>query len=321
VQAKTAPRAGVVLHEYDDWPRGPIHLVIGEFDGVHIGHQAAVRALRDSARRDGATALAMHFDPIPIEYLAPEAPRSAITGAAERTQLLFEAGADAVAILRFTDDFAHQLPDEFVSGVMDAGEVKRVIVAPDFRFGHDRVGDIRILVGLGVQHGFAVDVIDTVHSERRVVTAALVRNALLAGDISDVNRLLGRTYSLVARAATDVRLRAKGLGYPAIDLLLPTDRLVPRDGVYAAWAVLNGERVGAVANAVLTTTANGALERHLEVHLLEHETAPHGESMQVLFVRRVRDEMRFASGWELARQIGRDVVAARVALGEDAAAR
>ena len=120
----TAPRASPVLLEYDNWPRGSLHLVIGEFDGVHIGHQAAVRALHDTARRDGGTALAMHFDPIPVEYLAPAAPRSAVTDTAERTQLLFEAGADAVVVVRFDDDFSHQLPDEFVSRVVDAGEVR-----------------------------------------------------------------------------------------------------------------------------------------------------------------------------------------------------
>lgn len=85
MHAMTPPRALPVLREYDNWPRGPLHLVIGEFDGVHIGHQAALRALKDSARRVGATALSMHFDPIPIEYLAPAAPRSALTDAAERT--------------------------------------------------------------------------------------------------------------------------------------------------------------------------------------------------------------------------------------------
>ena len=141
-----------VLHEYDDWPRGPLHLVIGEFDGVHLGHRAALRALRETARRDGATAIALHFDPIPIEHLAPAAPRSALTDAAERTELLFDAGADAVAVVRFTDDFAHQLPDEFVSRLVDAGQVRRVVVGSDFRFGHDRVGDMRTLVSLGVRH-------------------------------------------------------------------------------------------------------------------------------------------------------------------------
>jgi riboflavin kinase/FMN adenylyltransferase len=317
----TAPHALPVLREYDNWPRGSLHLVIGEFDGVHIGHRAVLRALHDTARRDGATALAMHFDPIPIEYLAPAAPRSALTDTAERSQLLFEAGADAVVVVRFTDDFAHQMPDEFVSRVTDAGEVRRVIVAPDFRFGHDRVGDIRTLVSLGVRHGFVVDVIDTVYSERRAVTAALVRNALLAGDVADANRLLGRTYSLVGRAAPDGRLRAKGLGHPAIDLLLPTDRLVPRDGVYAVWAVVEGERVGAVANLALSAGASGAVERHLELHFLERETALRGESVQAFFVRRVRDEMRFPSSWELSQQIARDVVAATAALREETAPR
>jgi len=298
-----------------------VHLVIGEFDGVHIGHQAAVRALRDGARRDGATALAMHFDPIPIEHLAPTAPRSALTDATERTKLLFEAGADAVVVVRFDDDFSHQSPEEFVSRVVDAGEVRRMIVSPDFRFGHDRAGDVRLLVTLGVKYGFVVDVIDTVYSEQRAVTAALVRNALLAGDVGDANRLLGRTYSLVGRAVPGGRLRAKGLGHPAVDLLLPTDRLVPRDGVYAVWAVADGERVAAVANLVLRAGASGALERYLEVHVLERETALHGESTQVLFVRRVRDDARFPSGWDLSQQIARDVVAATAALREETAAR
>jgi riboflavin kinase/FMN adenylyltransferase len=160
-----------------------------------------------------------------------------------------------------------------------------------------------------------------VYSERRAVTAALVRNALLVGDVTDANRLLGRTYSLVGRAAPGGRLRAKGLGHPAIDLLLPTDRLVPRDGVYAAWAVVEGERVGAVANLALSVGASGAVERHLEVHFLEHETALRAASVQVLFVRRVRDEMRFPSGWELSQRIARDVVEATAALREETAPR
>ena len=317
----TALAALPVLREYDEWPRGPLHLVIGEFDGVHIGHRAAVRALHEGARRDGATALAMHFDPIPLEYLAPTAPRSALTDTPERTRLLFEAGADAVVVVRFDDDFSHQLPDEFVSRVVDAGEVRRMIVAPDFRFGHDRVGDVRLLVTLGIRHGFVVDVIDTVYSDRRAVSAVLVRNALLAGDVADANRLLGRTYGLVGRTGPGDRLRAKGLGHPAIDLLLPTDRLVPRDGVYAAWAVVGGERVSAVANLTLIAGATGTLERHLEVHFLERDRPDRPESMPVLFVRRIRDDMRFASGWELARQIARDVISATAALREETATR
>ena len=319
MHATAAPRSVPVLREYDDWPSGPLHLVIGEFDGVDIGHHAAVRALHESARRDGATAMAMHFDPIPIDYLAPAAPRSALTDAAERTRRLFQAGADAVVVVRFDDDFSHQLPEEFISRVVDAGEVRRVIVGPDFRFGHDRVGDIRTLVSLGVRHGFAVDVIDTVYSDRRAVTAVLVRNALLAGDVADADRLLGRTYSLVGRVAPDGRLRAKGLGHPAIELHLPTDRLVPRDGVYAVWAVVDGKRVGAVANLALFVGASGGLERHLDVHVLEPDEPLRGGSVEVLFVRRVRDELRFASGWELAQQITRDVAAAKDALREETA--
>ena len=159
VTTTTAARPLPVLREYDDWPRGPLHLVIGEFDGVHIGHQAAVRALRDRARRDGGTAIAMHSDPIPIEHLAPAGATPGDHRRAKRSRLLTAAGADAVVTMRFDDDFAHQLPHEFGSRLTAAGPVRRIIVAPEFRFGYDRVGDVRTLVSLGATEGFTVDVV------------------------------------------------------------------------------------------------------------------------------------------------------------------
>jgi riboflavin kinase/FMN adenylyltransferase len=312
VGATTAP---VALTECDDWPHGPIHLCVGEFDGVHIGHRAALAELRRGADAAGATALAMTFDPIPVEFFAPET-RSALTDREERVRLLFAAGAGAVTVLRFDDDLSHQLPEEFVQHLVDAGDLRRIIVGADFRFGHERRGDVRTLVGIGARRGFRVDVVQTVYSDGRIVSSALVRNALLAGDMVDAARLLGRPFTLTAHAVAGARRRGQGLGHPAVDLTLPADRIVPRDGVYAVWARLGTERVPAVANLSLRATGGGGIARHLEIHLLDRETVLRDDAVEISFARRLRDELRFPSGYELSQQIARDIVAARAALEE-----
>ena len=311
VSTATAPAA---LAEYDDWPRGPVHLCIGEFDGVHLGHRAALAELRRGADAAGATALAMTFDPIPVEFFAPEAPRSALTDRDERVRLLFAAGAGAVTVLRFDDDFSHQLPDEFVQHLVDAADLRRIIVGADFRFGHERQGDVRTLVGIGNRRGFRVDVVETVYLDGRIVSSALVRNALLAGEVVDAARLLGRPFTLTAHAVAGDRRRGQSLGHPAVALTLPADRIVPRDGVYAVWARLGTERVPAVANLSLWATTGGGIARHLEIHLLDRETVLRDDAVEISFARRLRDELRFPSGYDLSRQIARDIVDARAAL-------
>ena len=303
------------LTEYDDWPDGPVHLCVGEFDGVHIGHQAALAELRRGADAAGATALAMTFDPIPVEFFAPET-RSALTDREERVRLLFAAGAGAVTVLRFDDEFSHQLPDEFVQHLVDAADLRRIIVGADFRFGHERQGDVRTLVGIGARRGFRVDVVATVQSEGRIVSSALVRSALLAGDVLDAARLLGRPFTLTARVMPGGRRRGQGLGHPSLDLTLPADRMVPREGVYAVWAHLGAERVPAVANLSMSAMISGDIARRFEVHFLDRETVLQAAEVQISFARRLRDELRFPSGHELSRQIARDIMEARSALRE-----
>lgn len=301
------------LSEYEDWPSGPVHLCIGEFDGVHLGHQAALAELRRGADADGATALAMTFDPIPVEYFEPEV-RSALTGLDERIRLLLAAGAGAVTVMRFDDDFSHQLPDEFVGHIVDACDLRRIIVGPDFRFGYERQGDVRSLVGIGARRGFAVDVVETVQLDQRIVSASLIRNALLAGDVGDAARLLGRPFTIAGRAA--VRRRSHGDGHPALEIDLPVDRLLPRDGVYAVWAASSaGRRLPALAELRLWTTPGGQSERHLEVRALEGELPPHGSTVEITFARHLRDDMRFASLYDHSTRTARDMSDARAALG------
>lgn len=301
------------LHDFSGWPRGRIDLAIGVFDGVHVGHQALVRATAAGAAAGGGTAVAATFDPLPIEVFAPGAPPSALSDIEERVALLRRAGAAAVVVFAFTDAFAALSPEEFAQRLAAAGDVRRVCVGADFQFGRDRAGDVDTLAELGRGLGFTVEVVPAVTTDGAVVSSTRIRNALLAGDVSGAARLLGRPYA-VTGVVEHGDARGRALGYPTVNLGVAPNRLLPRDGIYAMWAHVDGKRVRAAASLGVRPTFGGG-ERRLEAHLLDWSGDVYGDTIRAEFVQRLRDELRFASAAELAAQIGRDIQDARDALG------
>jgi len=301
-----------VLHDFAGWPRGPLHVAIGVFDGVHVGHRALIRAAALRARADGGRAVATTFDPLPIEVLATGAPPSALSDVSERRDLLLEAGADAVAVFHFTREFAAMPPEEFARRLAGAGEVREVLVGEDFRFGRDRGGDVALLTELGARLGFRVEVAPPVTVDGRVVSSTRIRNALLAGDVREAARLLGRRYAVTGTVEHGDK-RGRALGFPTVNLAVPINRLLPRDGIYAMWANVSGERVAAAASLGVRLTF-GAGERRLEAFLLDWSGEVYGDSVRAEFVERLRDELSFASAGELAAQIAGDVERTRAVL-------
>jgi riboflavin kinase/FMN adenylyltransferase len=303
-----------ILHDFDGWPKGQIHLAIGVFDGVHIGHQALVRAVAERAAAESSTPIAATFDPLPIEVLAPGAPPSALSDVEERARLLAVAGARFVVVFHFTSEFAALTPEEFARRLAAAGEVRRVCVGDDFQFGRDRSGNVQLLKELGAKHGFTVDAASPVIVDGRLVSSTRIRNALLAGDVVDAARLLGRPYAVTGVVEHGDK-RGRALGFPTINLQIPPQRLLPRDGIYAVWAHVGADRVmGAASLGVRPTFGGGA--RRLEAFLLDWHGDLYGDRIRVEFVQRLRDELRFASAGELAEQIAKDVAETRKALGE-----
>lgn len=300
----------MTLHDFASWPAGPLHLGIGVFDGVHVGHRALVGEVVGRAHAAGGTAMAITFDPLPIEVFAPGAPPSRLSDLAERVALLRDAGADAVAILRFTPEVASWRPDEFAARVAAAGTVREVVVGEDFRFGHDRGGDVAMLTSLGKPLGFAVRVATPVLRDGRLVSSTRIRNALLAGDVGGAAALLGRPYGVTASVERGDP-HGRELGYPAVSLVVPARRLLPRDGIYAVWATVGGRRVAAAASLGVRSSSG---ERRLEAHLLDWSGGSYGEHVRAEFVARLRDELRFETAEELAEQIARDVERTRAAL-------
>jgi riboflavin kinase/FMN adenylyltransferase len=303
-----------VLHDFAGWPRGPLHLAIGVFDGVHVGHQALVAAVGKRAQADSATTIATTFDPLPIELLAPGAPPSALSDIDERAEYLLAAGARAVVVFRFTREFASLTPDEFGERLASAGQVRRVCVGEDFQFGRDRAGDVATLRELGERHGFTVDVQQPITVDDAIVSSTRIRNALIAGSVETAARLLGRPYA-VTGVVEHGEKRGRALGYPTMNLGVPPPRLLPRDGIYAVWATIEGQRLKAAASLGVRPTFGGG-ERRLEAFVLDFEGDLYGDRVRVDFARRLRDELRFESADALSQQIAKDVDETRRVLAE-----
>jgi riboflavin kinase/FMN adenylyltransferase len=301
-----------VLHDFAGWPHGPLSLAIGVFDGVHIGHQALIRQTAERASRENGVALAATFDPLPIQALAPGAPPSALTDVDDRVQLLQKAGADDVVVFHFTKEFAALAPDEFIRRLVGAGQLRHIFVGEDFQFGHDRAGDVRTLRNGGAKNGFDVVIATPVTDEGQVVSSTRIRNALLAGDVEGAARLLGRPYSVRGTVVHGAK-RGRALGFPTINLAVPPHRLLPRDGIYAMTAHVDDQQVAAAASLGVRPTFGGG-DRTLEAFLIDWEGNAYGDTIEAAFIKRLRDELRFASAAELSAQIARDVEATRAAL-------
>jgi riboflavin kinase / FMN adenylyltransferase len=275
------------------------------FDGVHLGHRALIAQLAHGARQAGARAVAATFDPLPIQVLAPGAPASALSDVSERVRLLREAGAEAVVVFRFDEAFAKLSADEFVDRVRGACDVRRIVVGPDFHFGRRAEGDVEKLRARGKRDGFVVDVVTPIEIDGEIVSSTRIRNLLLAGDVERAARLLGRPYGIRGRVVHGAK-RGRALGFPTINLALPPERLLPRDGIYAMWAEMGEGRFKAAASLGVRPTFGGG-DRVLEAFLLDFSGELYGEEVEVSFIKRLRDEMAFASPAELSAQIARDV--------------
>ncbi|HSW95595.1 MAG TPA: bifunctional riboflavin kinase/FAD synthetase [Patescibacteria group bacterium] len=302
----------MVLHDFTGWPKGPLHLAVGVFDGVHLGHQALIRGLVGGAQAAGATPVAATFDPLPAQVLAQDPPQSTLADAPERAALLEHAGARAVIVFTFDKAFSQQSAEAFIKRVTTAGDVQRIVVGPDFQFGHGREGAVPALRTLGERHGFAVTVVEPIALGGAVVSSTRIRQALREGDLITAQALLGRPYSVTGTIVRGEQ-RGRALGFPTINVAPPPDKLLPHDGIYATWVVLGDTRYRAASSLGVRPTFGGG-PRKLESYVLDFSDEVYGQQATVTFVERIRDEIRFDSADDLAKQIAKDVQQTRLAL-------
>lgn len=305
------------IRGWEGWPRGPLHLTFGVFDGVHRGHRELVRQLIRSARAAGARAVVATFDTHPDRVLHPDRAPLLLTGPEEKAALLRDAGADAVVLWHFDEAFSRVSADDFVRRLAEAGEVRELVVGPDLVFGHKRGGDVRLLRRLGTRYGYGVAEIGPEELGGAAISSTRIREALAGGNVADANAMLGREYGVrgsVVRGAG----RGKGLGFPTINIATPPERQLPRDGIYAMRVRIGDEVVPAAASLGLRPQFETDGARALEAYLIGRAADLYGREVEARFVARLRDEAKFASADALREQIAKDVEAAKVVLAATA---
>ena len=290
----------------------PPVLTLGNFDGVHRGHQEILRRLVHRAREVGGTAVVLTFHPHPAAVLTPASVPPLITDWRARVELIAAAGIDAIIVQRFTRAFSAVTADDFVRDLLVVGlGVHTIVVGHRVTFGHGRAGGADTLARLGSACGFAVEVVGPVEVDGMLVSSSAVRRAISAGDLERARAFLGRSPSACGRVVHGHH-RGKSLGFPTANLRV-TRLVLPPDGVYAVRARVHGAERAGVANLGFNPTFQ-VHERSLEVHVFDFDADLYGHRIEISFVQRLRGEMRFPNPQALAQQIARDVAAARQAL-------
>lgn len=283
---------------------------IGNFDGVHLGHQAVLGQLAEQAEKLCLPLTVVTFEPQPQEYFQPDQAPPRLTRFREKVQALRRYAVDRVVALRFNRAFSQQSPEAFIRHLLvDGLGVKYLVIGDDFRFGKDRAGDFAQLQAAGRRHGFEVVNMHTFVLDGERVSSTRVRSALAAGDLNAAEKLLGRIYRMSGRVAHGDK-KGRTIGFPTANIHLHRIN-TPLRGVFAVQLFgLEGEPLCGVANLGTRPTVGG-MKTLLEVHLFDFEGDIYGRHVHVNFLHRLRDERRFDSFDALRAQIQCDVDQAR----------
>jgi riboflavin kinase/FMN adenylyltransferase len=295
-----------------DWAAPAV--AVGNFDGVHRGHQALAAAALEEARRLGGTAAVLTFDPHPARVLQPGRAPSALMTLDQKAEVLAALGIHHLAVLEFTPEVAAQDAGEFVRGVLSGALGARVVVVgANFRFGRGRAGDAALLEGLGRTLGFAVRVVEPVLHDGEPVSSTRIREAVEQGAMERAAALLGRDY-VVDGQVVKGDARGRALGFPTANVD-PVNETLPARGVYACWFRVAGEerRWPAAVNVGQRPTFQGQ-GLSVEAHLLGFSGDLYGKEARVSFVQRLREEQRFDGVEALRAQIEKDIARARAVL-------
>lgn len=304
----------VVTHGSVAASRGRVALTIGNFDGVHRGHQAMLARLVAKARELQVPAVVLTFEPHPREFFAPDQAPARLTRLREKLELIAAAGVERAHVARFDARLAATPAASFVEDILVRGlGVRWLLVGQDFRFGARRHGDFALLEDAGARCGFTLEAMPDVRLDGERVSSSVVRAALQRGDLAHAERLLGRRYALSGRVAHGARL-GRSLGFPTANI--PLRRRPPLDGIYVvecrdAESVARISWLPGVASVGRRPTVNELADPLLEVHLLDFDRPLYGQHLEVRFLARLRAEEKFSDLGALRAAIAEDVARAR----------
>jgi riboflavin kinase/FMN adenylyltransferase len=287
---------------------GPVVASIGNYDGVHLGHRSILRNVVDEARRTERPSLLISFEPHPLTVVAPDRRPQLLQNRRQKIDCLEETGIEALLLLDFTPEVAALSGEGFFAELLrDRVEFASIHVGWNFRFGHQRSGDHELLQRIGEERGFDVTAVAPIEIDGRAVSSSEIRKAVAAGDVAGARRMLGRPFALQGEI-----IRGRGVGaeldFPTANLSV-NNELLPSNGVYVTETLLQASRFPSVTNVGVRPTFAGKTVS-VESHLLEFEGDLYNERIELRFLDRIRDEMRFDGPIDLADQIARDRAAA-----------
>jgi riboflavin kinase/FMN adenylyltransferase len=289
---------------------------IGAFDGLHSGHRALVRhaVARARARALGVECVVVTFEPLPREFFSKDHPPPRLTPARAKVEGLLELGADRVGLLRFDAKLSAMSAEDFVRTLLVGRLAAREVwIGPEFRFGHRRSGDVALLQAMGSELGFSADAIAPVEVHGERVSSTRIREALKGGDFTTTTRLLGRPYAIGGRVVRGKQL-GRTLGFPTANLRFPKTPAL--SGIYATWVHGVGDTPWPSVSSFGTRPTVDGVEPLLEAHLFDFAGDLYGRHIEVEFVAKLRDELKFPDLPSLTEQMHRDADDARDILSE-----
>ncbi|HZR02143.1 MAG TPA: bifunctional riboflavin kinase/FAD synthetase [Burkholderiales bacterium] len=307
-----------VLRHIPSRPTSPVALTIGNFDGVHVGHEAMIARVIERARQAQLASCVMTFEPHPREFFAPNDAPTRLTSLREKLERFAVLGVDHVLVCRFDRAFAQITAGDFIERILvGALDARYVLVGDDFRFGARRAGDFQMLRSASSQFGFELERMDSVEIDGVRVSSTLIRQQLAEGDLRGAAQLLGRPYSISGRVVRGDGI-GRRLGFPTANVAMHHNR-APLMGIFAAELVGidSAPLPGAASLGVRPTVKGQGAAPVLEIHLFDFDRDIYGRRVQVRFLHKLRDEEKYSDLRALAAAIADDVADARAYFGLD----
>jgi riboflavin kinase/FMN adenylyltransferase len=300
-----------ILHSPEEWvsrfgeTRKPTAVTIGNFDGVHVGHQEILRGVIERARSMDAMSAVLTFYPHPARVLRPDVAPGLLETLPQRLAEFEALGMDAALVLKFDQELAKASAEQFAQRfLVETLRTRTVLVGANFRFGHKQAGDVKLLAQLGYQNGFKVEIVEPVLVDGRVVSSSEIRQAVREGRVDEAELMLGRPFALAGEIRTGTGLGRKVV-VPTLNLATEQE-ILPKTGVYATEVVLGGKTYRAVTNVGVRPTFDGQ-KLAIESYLFEFSDTVTSGAIIVKFLARLRDEQKFAGPEALREQILKDI--------------
>ncbi len=293
--------------------KGETAVTVGKFDGIHRGHSLLTKKLVGYAKKQDMKSVAITFDVSPrIRLFDPNdgLDKNIIT-ADERAMLLEREGVDAILELEFTDELMSMEPEDFIKMLFEKCNMRHIICGTDFTFGHFGKGDVKLLKKLSKQMGFSVDIVEKIKSDSRDISSTFVREEVFAGRIERANSLLGYNYFIYGKVIHGNHI-GTGMDMPTINMMPPSDKLLPPNGVYASRIEVSGMKLFGVTNLGMKPTIDEKFKKlSLETHILDYSGDLYGEKVMVEFLKYLRPERKFSNLAQLSEQVKKDILQAR----------